>query len=250
MIVRAALPEFESVTVCAALVDVTAWLANVSDAGETLAPGVAAVVPVPARVTACGLPAALSVMVTAADRAPVAVGLNVTLIVQLPLFAATELPQVFVCAKSPLFVPVTPMLDMFNTAFPVLVNVTDCDPLVVFTVWLAKVRLEADKFTAGAVAPPDVRYPGPPRSNVPNDGTPFVKSTSMYHRLLTNALEIGKVFVVVRVAVSMTSPESETWTNRPSRLCCSQPTVLNAAPIFMLANNCGAVPGKPVMSYT
>jgi hypothetical protein len=150
VIVRAAPPEFESVTVCAALVDVTAWLANVSDVGETLAPGVAAVVPVPVRVTACGLPAALSVMVTAADRAPVAVGLNVTLIVQLPVFAATELPQVFVCAKSPLFAPVTAMPVMPRAALPVLVSVTDCDPLVVFNVWLAKVRLEPDRLTVGA----------------------------------------------------------------------------------------------------
>ena len=38
---------------------------------------------------------------------------------------------------------------MFSAALPVLVNVTVCDPLVVFTCWLANVRLGADKFTAG-----------------------------------------------------------------------------------------------------
>jgi hypothetical protein len=48
----------------------------------------------------CGLPAALSEMLTAAVRVPVAVGVNVMLIVQLPP-AATELPQVFVSEKSP-----------------------------------------------------------------------------------------------------------------------------------------------------
>jgi hypothetical protein len=44
---------------------------------------------------ACGLPAALSVMLTEAVRLPMAAGVNVTLIVQLP-FAATEEPQVLV----------------------------------------------------------------------------------------------------------------------------------------------------------
>jgi hypothetical protein len=46
----------------------------------------------------CGLPVELSVTVTAAVRVPIAVGVNITLIVQLPLFGATELPQVLVCA--------------------------------------------------------------------------------------------------------------------------------------------------------
>jgi len=58
----------------------------------------AADAPVPVRVIACGDPVALSVMVTAAVRVPEAVGVNVTLMVQLPLFAATVLPQVVVSA--------------------------------------------------------------------------------------------------------------------------------------------------------
>jgi len=148
--VSVALPVLESVTVCAALVEFNVWLANVSDAGERLAPGVPGANPVPVRPTVCGLPAALSVMVTAAPRAPAAVGVNVTLIVQFPLFAATELPHVLVSAKSPLFAPVTPMLVMVSAALPVLVTVTDWDPLVVFKVWPANVRLDADKLTVGA----------------------------------------------------------------------------------------------------
>jgi len=47
----------------------------------------------------CGLPVALSVMLTEAVRAPVAEGVKVTFIVQLAP-AASELPQVVVCAKS------------------------------------------------------------------------------------------------------------------------------------------------------
>jgi len=52
-------------------------------------------VPVPERLTVCGLPLELSVMLTEAVRLPLAEGVKVTLIVQLAL-AATELPQVLV----------------------------------------------------------------------------------------------------------------------------------------------------------
>ena len=58
----------------------TAWLPKVRLVGERLAAGA---VPVPERLTLCGLPVALSVRVTAAVRVPAAVGLKVTLIVQL-----------------------------------------------------------------------------------------------------------------------------------------------------------------------
>src|SRR5574337_64510 len=92
-----ALPVLVSVTDCAALVVFTVWLANVRPAADRLTAGAGTAVPVPVRVNECGLPAALSVMVTAAVRVPVAVGVNVTLIVQVPL-AATEAPQVLVCA--------------------------------------------------------------------------------------------------------------------------------------------------------
>jgi hypothetical protein len=48
----------------------------------------------------CGLFVALSVMVTAALRVPVADVVKVTLILQLP-FGATDPAQLLVCAKSP-----------------------------------------------------------------------------------------------------------------------------------------------------
>ena len=50
----------------------------------------------PVRLMLCGLLAALSVMVIAPVRVPVAVGVKVTLMVQLPA-AATNVPQVLVC---------------------------------------------------------------------------------------------------------------------------------------------------------
>ena len=52
-----------------------------------------AAVPVPERLTVCGLPLALSVMLTEAVRLPLAEGVKVTLMVQLAA-AATELPHV------------------------------------------------------------------------------------------------------------------------------------------------------------
>ena len=55
----------------------------------------AVLVPVPVNDTACGLPVALSLTVTAPERAPVAVGVKLTLMVQLAP-ALRLAPQVFV----------------------------------------------------------------------------------------------------------------------------------------------------------
>jgi hypothetical protein len=77
------------------LVVPTFWLLKLRPVADT--PAMPAL-PVPVRLTLCVLPARLlllSVMVTAAVRLPMAAGVNVTLIVQVP-FAATEVPQVLV----------------------------------------------------------------------------------------------------------------------------------------------------------
>ena len=76
-------------------------------------------VPSPDKVTACGLPGALSEIVMAPARAPVAVGVNVTVIMQEEL-AGTPLAQVSVSAKSPLAL----MLVKVSAALPVLLKVT------------------------------------------------------------------------------------------------------------------------------
>jgi hypothetical protein len=83
--------------------------------------------PVPVRLTVCGLPAALSVTVIVPGWLPVAVGVNVTLIVQFAP-AATEVPQVLVWA----YCALTAMLVMLSAAAPPLVSVTVCAALVVF----------------------------------------------------------------------------------------------------------------------
>ena len=94
VMLKAALPLLVRVTVCAALVVLSTWAANVRLAGARLTVGPT---PVPVRVTVCGLPGALSVRVTAPLRGPGTVGVNVTLIVQVAS-AATLDPQVLVCA--------------------------------------------------------------------------------------------------------------------------------------------------------
>ena len=87
-------------------------------------------VPSPDSVTACGLPGALSVIVIAPARAPAAVGVKVTEIVQeVEVLAETPLAQVSVSAKSPLAL----MLMMVSAALPGLVTVTTRGLLVVPT---------------------------------------------------------------------------------------------------------------------
>jgi hypothetical protein len=118
---KAALPVLFSVTVCGELTVSTGSFPNVRLEGEMLATA-PVLPPVPERLTDWGLPVALSVRVTAAVRVPLVVGLKVTLIVQLAP-AATELPQVLVCAKSPGFIPASAMLVRVKAALPVLFSV-------------------------------------------------------------------------------------------------------------------------------
>ena len=128
--------------------------------------------PIPVSPAEWGLPGPSSVMVSVALRAPAAVGLKVTLKVQLAPAAsvAGNAPQVFVWAKSPLVA----MALIVSGALPLLVSVTVCAALVVPTFWLPKLRLAGDSVTAGAVGaageilvtkaslpPPDVVWKAP-----------------------------------------------------------------------------------------
>lgn len=85
-------------------------------ASEIVKPGAAS--PVPMRATACGLPGAVSMTDRSAMRNPPAVGLNLTLAVQVPVGAKGP-PQLFVWVKSELFIPVMLIPVTFNDAFPV-----------------------------------------------------------------------------------------------------------------------------------
>jgi hypothetical protein len=98
------------------------WLPKVRLEGKTVSVGTA---PVPDKVTVCGLPLALSVMVRVPLAVPAAVGVNVTLIVQ---FAPAPMlvPHVFVWEK-PLLAT---MLVKVSEAVPESVTVTVCAALV------------------------------------------------------------------------------------------------------------------------
>ena len=90
-----ALPLLVNVMLCAALVVPTNCDEKVKLVGARVTAGAGAVAPVPVRLTVCGLPLALSAMETAAVRVPAAVGLKVTLMMQLAV-AARVAPQVVV----------------------------------------------------------------------------------------------------------------------------------------------------------
>ena len=120
--------------------------------GERLTTGA---VPVPCRLTVCVAGLALSVMVKAPLREPLAVGVKVTLRVQLALAATLE-PQLLVSAKSPLFVPAMATLVMLSVALPVLVSVMGAAELVVPTSWLPKLYDVGDRFTTGACPRPNL----------------------------------------------------------------------------------------------
>ena len=102
------------------------------------------------------LPGALSLTETEAERAPDAVGLNVTEIVQLAPAASVlgAIGHVFVCAKSAAFAPVRPIELIVSAPVPEFVRVTFCAGLVVPTSRLPKARLVGESVTAGAGATP------------------------------------------------------------------------------------------------
>jgi hypothetical protein len=81
LMVSAAVPVLVRVSVSAALFVPTVWLPKAIELLERLTAGV---VPVPVSATVCGLFDALSVMVTVPETDPVAVGVKVTGMRQLP----------------------------------------------------------------------------------------------------------------------------------------------------------------------
>jgi hypothetical protein len=106
---------FVRVTVFAVLEVPTAWLPNDKLAGDV----VAWAMPTPLSESVCGLLLALSVTVSVPVRAPVAVGVKATLIVQLAP-EPKDVPQVFVCAKS----PVTAIDEILNAVGKLFFSVT------------------------------------------------------------------------------------------------------------------------------
>jgi hypothetical protein len=127
----AAVPVFDTVTVCAALVAPTVTVPKLMLVGETLTAGVPPPLPDSATV---GLPALLDT-VTVADREPSADGVNVRANVQLDpagTLAPVQLSDDF--EKSPGLLPPMETLEMDSAAVPVLLTVTVCAELLCPTV--------------------------------------------------------------------------------------------------------------------
>jgi hypothetical protein len=127
--VRLALPVFVTVTVCDELVVPTGSDGKVGGAGRlTTGP-----VPVPVKVTVCGLLPALSANERLPEFVPTAVGVKVSDTVQEP-DAATGLEVEQVVPEAAMANgPDTPIAVNVRLALPVFVSVTVCDGLVVPT---------------------------------------------------------------------------------------------------------------------
>jgi hypothetical protein len=140
-----------SVTVCDALVVFVIWLTKVSVL-DGVAPRAGGSTPVPLKSIVCGLPAPDEVIVIAPVRVPAAVGVKVTVTVQV-LFWARVAVHVVVRLKSPVAA---------ETAMPVTlplfaVRVTVCEALVVFVFWLAKISELDVRPNAGGSTPVPVK---------------------------------------------------------------------------------------------
>ena len=110
-------------------------------------------VPEPESDTDCGLPLALSVMLSAAVRVPLAAGVNKIAMVQVPP-AATAGLQVSTSVKSPASAPVKAMLEMLKLAPPVLLSVTTCEELTMSTASFPKDRVVGESLAAALALPP------------------------------------------------------------------------------------------------
>ena len=118
------------------------------DAGPGGARREEAELPLPVRATTCGLPAALSAMLSVPVRAPVVVGEKVTLTLQaVPAGSVAGKPHVLVWAKSPEAV----MVVIPRLLLPVLLIVTTCGLLEAPTDWLPNTRLVGQGVMPGAV---------------------------------------------------------------------------------------------------
>jgi len=150
--VTALAPVFVTVMDCAVVV------VKLSELGETVTVGVLFATAVPVSEATCVVPLMspeLSVTIRDAARAPVAVGVKFTLTLQV-LFAATELPQVFVSEKSPALVPLIAIEAIVSVAVPVLPKMSVCTPEEALTAVVEKVSAPGDgwKSVCGAAAVP------------------------------------------------------------------------------------------------
>jgi hypothetical protein len=145
LIVRGALPVLFNDTVWTALVVPTVWLLKFRLEGERVAERPE--IPLPLSFTVCGLLAALSVNVIVPVLVPAAVGVKVTLTVQL-VPPASPLPQALFAAKAKS--PLAAMLVKVSAALPVLAAMIGIDWLVPPTPSSGKLTFNVDRLKPGA----------------------------------------------------------------------------------------------------
>jgi len=147
LMINTAFPVLVSVRVCGVVVVPTVMLTNWKALLLGLMIGA---MPLPVKGTDNAVGFELAMLIVAV-RGPEAMGLKVTVIVQLKP-AAKLVAQVVVFAKSPAFTPVSAMPVMASVPAPVaLVKVTTCEVLVVFTNWSANDNGVGDTFAFAAV---------------------------------------------------------------------------------------------------
>src|SRR5262249_53849661 len=148
--VTGVVPTFVTITDLAAPVVPTATVPKLSETGES-----ESCVPVPVKVTVCGLVGALSLILNVPVRTPIRVGVKVTPTLQLAP-GATVVPQVLpLMAKSPLML----ILLILSVAAPVFVSLTTVAALLAPSPLLPTPTLVADSVTAGveSAGPPTYR---------------------------------------------------------------------------------------------
>lgn len=150
-ITRGAVPLLVTVSDCGELAVDTSWLPKFRVAVDKL---IAGAVPVPLREIACGLPEALSVMVSVAVSSAAVDGVKVTAIVVFPP-GATEMGRVGAGkAKSAALAPVTEMAEITKFAVPPFVMVSVSGALAVFLSCLPKLSAAGLAANPGAVPVP------------------------------------------------------------------------------------------------
>src|SRR5437588_853738 len=147
--VKAAVPLFVSVTVIGVLAVDSSWLPKPRLVGANPTPGA---VPLPGSPVGCGVPPALSMTDSVSVRAPEAVGVKVTSMVQFAPAAnvAGLVGQAFAPELVAAQPPEHPNPTRRNSDLPVFVSVTVIGVLVVDSNWLPKPRLVGANPTPGA----------------------------------------------------------------------------------------------------
>lgn len=140
-------PELFRVTDLEPLAVFTSWLEKLNEVAETFATGAT---PVPDRLSTGAAPTVLLLNVIVPVLFPRAVGVKTTDTQQLAP-ALRVVPQLLLWLKSP--VTVKPAMDSGPT--PLLVKVSVCEVLDVFTCCEEKVRDEGENVAAGEMPVPD-----------------------------------------------------------------------------------------------